>query len=76
MVVSRFWALFAAIGAVAGPSLAYGSFVIEEPLAYPAAALSFLLIAKGLVDAVLALEHRSVDLGAPRHARSAASWRS
>ena len=49
MVVSRFWALFAAIGAVAGPSLAYGSFVIEEPLAYPAAALSFLLIAKGLV---------------------------
>ena len=49
MVVSRFWALFAAIGAVAGPSLAYGSFVIEEPLAYTAAALSFLLIAKGLV---------------------------
>ena len=52
MVVSRFWALFAAIGAVAGPSLAYGPFLVEEPLAYPAAALSFLLIAKGLVDAV------------------------
>ncbi|HEY7693209.1 MAG TPA: hypothetical protein VH816_12785 [Gaiellaceae bacterium] len=49
MLVSRFWALFAAVGAVAGPSLAYGSFMIEEPLAYPAAALSFFLIAKGLV---------------------------
>jgi hypothetical protein len=49
MIVSRFWALFAAIGAVAGPALAYGSFMIEEPLAYTAAALSFLLIAKGLV---------------------------
>ena len=49
MVLSRFWALFAAIGAVAGPALAYGSFVIEEPFAYPATALAFLLIAKGLV---------------------------
>ncbi|HZO62549.1 MAG TPA: hypothetical protein VFB35_06160 [Gaiellaceae bacterium] len=49
MVVSRPWALFAAAGAVAGPSLAYGSFMIEEPLAYPVCALSFFLIAKGLV---------------------------
>jgi hypothetical protein len=49
MVVSRPWALFAAVGAVAGPSLAYASFMIEEPLAYPSCALAFLLIAKGLV---------------------------
>jgi hypothetical protein len=49
MVVSRPWALFAAVGAVATPALAYGSFLIEEPVAYPAAALSFWLIAKALV---------------------------
>jgi hypothetical protein len=49
MVVSRPWALFAAVGAVAGSALAYSSFMIEEPLAYPACTLSFLLIAKGLV---------------------------
>jgi hypothetical protein len=48
MVVSRPWALFAAVGAVAGPALAYSSFIIEEPAAYPACALTFLLIAKGL----------------------------
>jgi hypothetical protein len=49
MIVSRPWALFAAVGAVAGPALAYASFMIEEPLAYPTCALTFLLIAKGLV---------------------------
>ena len=48
MVVSRPWALFAAVGASVIPSMAYGSFLIEEPVAYPAAALSFLLIAKSL----------------------------
>jgi hypothetical protein len=50
MVVSRNWALFAAIAAVATPSLAYGSFMIEEPLAYPVCAWAFFLIAKSLVD--------------------------
>jgi hypothetical protein len=50
MVVSRPWALFAAVAAVATPALAYASFMIEEPAAYPAAALSYLLIAKGLVS--------------------------
>ncbi|MGE5273842.1 MAG: hypothetical protein ACM3QU_08815 [Verrucomicrobiota bacterium] len=49
MVVSRPWALFAAVGAVAGPALAYASFIVEEPLAYPASALALLLIAKGLL---------------------------
>jgi hypothetical protein len=50
MVVSRPWALFAALGAVSGPALAYGSFIIQEPLAYPACVLAFLLIAKGLAS--------------------------
>ena len=39
MVVSRNWALFAAIASVATPALAYGSFMIEEPLAYPVCTL-------------------------------------
>src|SRR3954453_23084536 len=49
MVVSKPWALFAAVRAVATPSLAYGSFLLEEPIAYPTAALGFYLIAKSLV---------------------------
>src|SRR5205085_10149981 len=49
MVVRRPWALFAATGAAAVPALAYSSWIIEEPLAYPFAALGFLLIAKALV---------------------------
>jgi len=49
MVLSRPWALFAAVGTVAAPALAYASFIIEEPVAYPACALAFLLVAKGLV---------------------------
>ena len=50
MVVSRPWALFAAVGAVATPALAYGAFIIKEPLAYPACALAFCLITKALVE--------------------------
>ena len=50
MVVSRPWALFAAVGAVATPALAYGAFIIKEPVAYPACALAFWLIAKALVE--------------------------
>jgi hypothetical protein len=49
MVVGRVWALFAATGAAAIPSLAYSSWIVEETLAYPYAALCFLLIAKALV---------------------------
>lgn len=48
MVVTRPWALFAAVGAVAAPALAYSSFLTEEPPAYPTAALCFFLIAKAL----------------------------
>ena len=38
-IVSKPWALFAAVGAVAGPALAYAPFLVEEPAAYPWAAL-------------------------------------
>ncbi len=49
MVVGRGWALFAATGAAATPALAYSSWIVPETLAYPYAALCFLLIAKALV---------------------------
>jgi hypothetical protein len=48
MVVSRPWALFAAVGAVATPALAYASFLLEEPAAYPWSTLCLFLIAKAL----------------------------
>ncbi|HEY2372474.1 MAG TPA: hypothetical protein VGH82_07980 [Gaiellaceae bacterium] len=49
MVVRKPWALFAAAGAAVIPSLAYSSWIVEENLAYPYAALCFLLIAKAFV---------------------------
>ena len=49
MLVRKPWALFAAAGAAVIPSLAYSSWIVEENLAYPYAALCFLLIAKALV---------------------------
>jgi MFS family permease len=48
LVVGRFAALFAATGAAAVPALAYSSWIVEEPLAYPYAALCFFLVAKAL----------------------------
>jgi hypothetical protein len=48
MVASRPWALFAAVGAVATPALAYAPFLLEEPAAYPWATLCLFLIAKAL----------------------------
>jgi hypothetical protein len=50
MIVGRPAALFAAAGAAAIPSLAYSSYIVEEPLAYPYAALCFFLIAKAFVE--------------------------
>ena len=49
MIVGRVPALFAAAGAAAIPSLAYSSWIVEETLAYPYAALCFYLIAKALL---------------------------
>jgi hypothetical protein len=50
LVVRRGWALFAAVGAAAIPSLAYSSWIVEETSAYPFAALCFFLIVKALVE--------------------------
>ncbi|MBX5474894.1 MAG: hypothetical protein IRZ20_07760 [Thermoleophilia bacterium] len=50
LVVRRNWALFAGAGAAAIPSLAYSSYIAEETLAYPYAALCLYLIAKALVE--------------------------
>jgi hypothetical protein len=49
LVVGRRWALFAAAGAAVVPALAYSSWIIEETLAYPYAAVCFFLIAKAFV---------------------------
>ena len=46
MVVSKPWALFAAVGATATPALSYAPFLMEEPLAYPFATLALWLIAR------------------------------
>jgi hypothetical protein len=50
LVVRRGWALFAAIGAAAIPSLAYSSWIVEETVAYPYAALCLFLVAKALIE--------------------------
>jgi hypothetical protein len=49
LVVGRGWALFAAAGATAIPALAYSSWIVEEPLAYPYAAFCFFLVAQAIV---------------------------
>ena len=49
MLVGRPAALFAAAGAAAIPSLAYSSYIVEETLAYPYAALCLFLIVKAFV---------------------------
>lgn len=49
MVVGKTASLFAAAGAGAIPSLAYSSYIVEEPLAYPYAALCLFLLAKAMV---------------------------
>jgi len=50
LVVGRRAALFAAAAAAAIPSLAYSSYIVEETIAYPYAALCFFLVAKTLVE--------------------------
>jgi hypothetical protein len=49
LVVSRWYALAAAGGAVAVPALAYSPIFVEEPLAYPLSTLALWLIARTLV---------------------------
>ncbi len=50
LLVGRKWALFAATGAAVIPSLAYSSWIVEETLAYPYAALCFFLIMKAFLE--------------------------
>src|SRR5439155_11760679 len=47
-LVSKRSAIFAAAAAAAVPALAYSTMLLEEPLAYPFAMLSFFLAAKAL----------------------------
>lgn len=49
MLVGRTASLFAAAGAGVIPALAYSSYLVQEPIAYPYAALCFFLIANALV---------------------------
>jgi hypothetical protein len=49
MILPKWWAIFSATGAAVIPALAYSSWIVEETLAYPYAALCFLLVAKALV---------------------------
>jgi len=58
LVVSRPYALFAALGAAVAPALSYSPFLVEEPLAYPVSTLTLLLIAR----AGLSSTHRSAGL--------------
>ena len=49
LVVDRPWALLAAAGAAVSPAFVYAPMLIQEPVAYPYAALCFLVIARALV---------------------------
>ena len=46
LVVTWPYALFAAVATAAAPALSYSPFLVEEPMAYPAAALALFLIAR------------------------------
>ncbi len=43
------WAVFAAVGTIATPALSYAPMLVEEPFAYPAAALALWLILRAIV---------------------------
>jgi hypothetical protein len=48
MVVSRGWALFAAVATIAAPALSYAPILVEEPWAYPAATLALWLTVRAI----------------------------
>ena len=76
LVVSRPYAIFAAVGAVAAPALSYSPFLVDEPLAYPAATLAFLLIARAAVRPTRWSIGLGVRVVLPRRASSGRSSRS
>lgn len=50
LVVTRPYALFAAIATAAAPALSYAPFLVEEPMAYPVATLALLGIARAGIE--------------------------
>jgi hypothetical protein len=52
-VVSRPWALFAAIATIAAPALSYAPILVEEPFAYPIAVLALWLIVRAIARPTL-----------------------
>jgi len=50
LVVSRPWALAAAVGAVATPPLAYAPYLLREPLAYPVSTLGLWVVARAVAQ--------------------------
>jgi hypothetical protein len=50
LVVSKPWALAAAVGAVAAPALSYSPILVEEPLAYPCSTLALWLILRAALE--------------------------
>jgi hypothetical protein len=49
MIVGKWPSLFVAAGAAAIPAVAYAPMIVEEPLAYPYATLTFFLVLRALV---------------------------
>ncbi len=47
-VVSRPWAIFAAVATIAAPALSYAPILVEEPWAYPVSTLAFYLIVRAV----------------------------
>jgi hypothetical protein len=50
MIVGKWPALFVAAASAAIPAVAYAPMIVEEPLAYPYATLTFFLVLRALVD--------------------------
>jgi hypothetical protein len=50
VVLSKRWAVAAAVGAVAAPALSYSAIVVEEPLAYPASTVALWLILRATLS--------------------------
>jgi len=59
-VVSRPWAIFAAVATIAAPALSYAPILVEEPFAYPVSTLALYLI----VRAVARTSWRTLGLAA------------
>jgi len=75
-IVSRPWALGAAVAAAAIPALSYAPFLVEEPLAYPVATAALWLIARALASAPRRAPRRTGARRSRSRARRAPATRS